>query len=495
MKASIQIVFAAILGSVLTLGAFTMLQDEPEKSVVQYVTDGDKNARTTLTRSVDSPGPLADFVPAAEKSLPAVVDITSSSVVKRSNSDIYGLPDPFRDFFRMPDRPNANPRQREELRQGTGSGVIISSDGYIVTNNHVVDNADEVKVMLNDNRSFTAEVIGTDPSTDLALLKIDENDLDYLPFANSDEVKVGEWVLAVGNPFNLASTVTAGIVSAKGRNINILRNRSAIESFIQTDAAVNPGNSGGALVNLKGDLVGINTAIASPTGSYSGYAFAVPSRIVAKVIEDLKNYGTVQRAYLGVFIRDVNNELAEELALDRTEGVLIDSLMPDGAAKDAGIMVEDVIVSVDGNSVKSTAQLLESIGRKRPGEVAEVKVIRQGKAKLLNVTLKNKSGNTALVSPEEIDLMASLGGEFEVISKKEKEKLNLMGGVKLKKLQDGKLKSKTSIREGFIITHVNKEPVRSVEEFEDILGKTEGGVLLEGFYPDRPGVRYYAFGM
>lgn len=495
MKASIQIVLAAVLGSALSLGAFTAFQDSKEKPVVQYVTDGSSAAGATFTRNTDSPSPLADFVPAADKALPAVVHITSSSTVQRSSSDIYGLPDPFKDFFQMPRGRNSNPRQREELRKGTGSGVIISSDGYIVTNNHVIDNADKVKVMLNDNRSFTAEVIGTDPSTDLALLKIEEDNLDYLPFANSDDVRVGEWVLAVGNPFNLASTVTAGIVSAKGRNINILRNRSAIESFIQTDAAVNPGNSGGALVDLNGDLIGINTAIASPTGSYSGYSFAVPSRIVAKVIEDLKSYGTVQRAYLGVFIRDVNNELAEELALDRTEGVLIDSLMPEGAAKDAGIRVEDVIVAVDGNNVKSTSQLLEAIGRKRPGEIAKIEVVRQGKEKLLDVTLKNKAGNTEIVSPEEIDLVSSLGAEFEAISKKEAEKLNLMGGVKLKSLQEGKLSSKTNIREGFIITHVNKEAISSVEEFEEILGKTDGGVLLEGFYPGRPGVRYYAFGM
>lgn len=493
MRSSLQIVLAAVLGSALTLGAFTFIQNTQEKPVVQYVTS-DNAAAVKLTNNLDGKSPFGgDFVPAADKALPAVVHITSSSVVKRSEFGMNGIPDPFRDFFNMPQ--NKNPRQREELRQGTGSGVIISSDGYIVTNNHVIDNADEVTVALNDNRSFTAKVIGTDPSTDLALIKIDEQDLEYLPFANSDDVKVGEWVLAVGNPFNLASTVTAGIVSAKGRNINILRNRGAIESFIQTDAAVNPGNSGGALVNLNGDLIGINTAIASPNGTFAGYSFAVPSRIVAKVIEDLKEYGTVQRAYLGVFIRDVNNKLSDELGLDITEGVLIDSVMPDGSARDAGLQNKDVIVSVDGNPTKSTAQLLESIGRKRPGEKATVNVMRKGKNRAFDVVLKNKSGNTEVVAAMEKDLSSMLGAEFETITEKEAEKLNLMGGVKVQNLQDGKLRAKTGMKEGFIITHVNKEPVTNKKEFEKVMKDAEGGILFEGFYPDRPGVRYYAFGM
>ncbi|MFK7970561.1 MAG: Do family serine endopeptidase [Bacteroidia bacterium] len=493
MKTSLQVVLAAILGSAITLGAFTLIQNQNSDQVVQFVTEKE-NHTVSLTRGLEGSTSVADFVPSADKALPAVVHITSSSVVQRNSADMYGVPDPFRDFFNMP-RGRRNQSPREELRKGTGSGVIISSDGYIVTNNHVVDNADEVTVALNDNRSFTAEVIGTDPTTDLALLKIDESDLDYLSLANSDDVKVGEWVLAVGNPFNLASTVTAGIVSAKGRNINILRNRGAIESFIQTDAAVNPGNSGGALVNLDGDLIGINTAIASPTGAFAGYSFAVPSRIVAKVVEDLKTYGTAQRAYLGVYIRELNGEIANEMNLNFTEGVLIDSLMPEGAAKASGIQKKDVVVAIDNNPVKSSAQLLEAIGRKRPGERAEVVVMRDGKQQMVSVELKNKSGNTDVVEAVEIGLSSVLGAEFETITEKEAESLNVMGGVKVSNIQDGKIRNRTNMKDGFVITHVNKKPVNDVEAFEKEMKATKGGVLFEGFYPDQPGVRYFALGM
>lgn len=493
MKTTLHVLFAAILGSVLTVGLVKVF-DTSDRPAVQYVTT-EATPASQLTRNLGTQGTMVDFVPAAEKALPAVVHITSASVVQRSQADVFGLPDPFRDFFNMPRGQQQVPQGREELRKGTGSGVIISSDGYIVTNNHVVDNADEVTVALNDNRSFVAEVVGTDPSTDIALLKIDASQLDYLNVANSDEVKVGEWVLAVGNPFNLASTVTAGIVSAKGRNINILRNRGAIESFIQTDAAVNPGNSGGALVDLQGNLIGINTAIASPTGAFAGYSFAVPSRIVTKVIEDLKNYGTVQRAYLGVMIRDVNNDLSDELNLRVTEGVLIDSLLPESAALEAGLETEDVIVGVEGNEIKSTAQLLEAIGRKRPGETAQVEVIRKGSNRTFDIVLKNRSGNTEVVRKSVNAITDVLGADFEAIEKNMAKKLGILGGVQITALRNGKLKTKTPIREGFVITHVNQQPVSTAADLEKVLTDVEGGVMIQGVYPDEPGTRYYAFGM
>ncbi len=303
----------------------------------------------------------------------------------------------------------------------TGSGVIINSNGYIVTNNHVVADADKVDVTLHDNRSFVAEVVGTDPDTDLALIKINQKDLPHLSFVNSDNSKVGEWVLAVGNPFNLNSTVTAGIISAKGRNINIINSNNpsgrqqqgstAIESFIQTDAAINPGNSGGALVNLDGGLLGINTAIASPTGSYSGYGFAVPSNIVSKVVEDLLSFGTVQRGWLGISVGSVSSDLAKEKGLDVTEGAYVSGFAEDGksAAKDAGVKVGDVVVKIDETPIKSSSALIEYVGRKRPGDKINITVDREGKTLILPITLRNKDGKVEAMKREEKDPVTGVG--------------------------------------------------------------------------------------
>lgn len=345
--------------------------------------------------------------------------------------------------------------------------MIINADGYIVTNNHVIENADDIEVTLNDNRVFKARVVGTDPSTDLALLQIKEKDLPVIPFTSSDDVEVGEWVLAVGNPFNLNSTVTAGIVSAKARNINILQDRSAIESFIQTDAAINPGNSGGALVNLSGGLVGINTAIASPTGAYAGYGFAVPSNIVNKVVEDL----------------------------EVTQGVYVDSITANSAAGEAGIKVGDVILSVDGTEVNSSGELLEIIGRHRPGDRVELKVNRSGKEMGFEVTLRNREGEARIVERGEEDILNVLGIELEEIDKKTARKLGIDGGVKITGLRGGKLSQQTNVREGFIITRVNGKPVSTVEEFVELVEGRKGGVMVEGVYEDYPGTYYYAFGL
>ncbi len=435
-----------------------------------------------------------DFTYAAEKSNSAVVHIRSS-VVQQPRAQ--RIPDPFRqffgdDFFGSPRGP-----QRGE---SSGSGVIIRQDGFIVTNNHVVENAEKIEVTLYDRRVFEAKVVGTDPSTDLAILQVSERNLPTLAFANSDEVKIGEWVLAVGNPFNLESTVTAGIVSAKGRNINILNradNQYAIESFIQTDAAVNPGNSGGALVNLNGDLIGINTAIATPTGTYAGYAFAVPSGIVAKVAEDLIEFGVVQRGLLGVSIRDVNGRSREDLNVNRNSGVYVDSVFAKGAAAEADLRHGDIIIAVDGNPVATTSDLQEKIGRKRPGERVALTIDRGGKERQMNVTLKNREGTTTAVSAPAPSsaVLEQLGLAVEPLSKEEMAQARVESGVKVTRILEGKIRNETDMRPGYVITRVDGRPVRTEKELSDLLGKKQGGVMLEGFYPGRSGKFYYAFGM
>jgi serine protease Do len=427
---------------------------------------------------------LPDFVKAADASVHAVVHVK-----------IYGTPsyNPFADpwgFF------GQQQRSGEQRLFGTGSGVIVTSDGYIVTNNHVVNAegapVDKVEVTLNNHRSYTAKVVGTDPATDLALLKIEEQNLPFIAYGNSDDLKVGEWVLAVGNPFQLTSTVTAGIVSAKARNIGMLgATRNNIESYIQTDAAVNQGNSGGALVNTRGELVGINAAIASPTGAYSGYAFAIPVNIVRKVMDDLAEFGTVQRGFIGISIREVDSKIAQEKGLKDIKGVYVAGLTEGGAAKQAGIREGDVILKVGNADVNSTPELQEQVSRFRPGDKVGVTVNRDGKEMLYHVTLRNFEGSTAVsrVNPS----LMMLGGTFEEVSKNEKSNLGISGGVKISKLGSGKLRS-AGIREGFIITSINHKPVRSTDDVEAALRDKQGGVLIEGIYPN--GMKsYYGFGM
>jgi Do/DeqQ family serine protease len=440
-------------------------------SPVTFVSDGPDYAPT-------------DFVAASESSVPAVVHVKTTF----GSATSYGAQgyNPFRDFFW------GNPGyQNQQPSMGAGSGVILTDDGYIVTNNHVVDNATKVEVTLNDKRSFEAKVIGTDPSTDLALLKVEEKGLPFIQYGNSDEVRVGEWVLAVGNPFNLTSTVTAGIVSAKARNIHILPDQQfPIESFIQTDAAVNPGNSGGALVNTSGRLIGINTAIASNTGAYSGYSFAVPVSIVRKVVDDLLEYGHVQRAFIGVSIRDVDSELAKEKYLSTMKGVYVNGISEGGAAQDAGIKEGDVITHVGAVAVSSTPELQEQVSRHRPGDKISVTVLRGDSRKNISVTLKNKNGNTEIVKNEAISL---LGADLEPVSKELAAKLSISGGVQVKKLNAGKLRS-AGIREGFIIQSIDNKDVFTTDDISSLLNNKSGGVLMEGIYPN--GVRaYYGFGL
>jgi S1-C subfamily serine protease len=345
-------------------------------------------------------------------------------------------------------------------------------------------------------------LIGKDPSTDLAVIKIDEKNLPFLSWGNSDEVKVGQWVLAVGNPFDLASTVTAGIVSAKARNINIIREKAgnyAIESFIQTDAAVNPGNSGGALVDLNGNLIGINAAIATPTGTFAGYSFAIPSNLAKKIVQDITDFGLVQRGYLGVNIAELTPELAKKSNYDKMEGAYVGDVVAGSAAEDAGIKSGDIITSVDHLSIKSSPELQEHIARYRPGDKIELEIYRNGNLMTKAVTLKNRENKSKLISKEEMEnsenVLSVLGASFEVLDAETAKKLGIEGGIVVKNVEEGIISENTDIEEGFVITRLNNKPVSSLKQFETILNQSKGnGVLIEGRYPNKAGVKYYAFG-
>jgi len=422
-----------------------------------------------------------DFTTAAEKTVHGVVHIKSEFSARTGGyNDFFA---PFRDFF-------GDPYGGNNTYTGFGSGVIISNDGYIVTNNHVVEGAENVNVTLNDNREFEATLIGTDPSTDLALLKINAENTPYIVFGNSDILKIGEWVLAVGNPFNLTSTVTAGIVSAKARNINILGTPGAIESFIQTDAAVNMGNSGGALVNMNGELIGVNAAIASNTGSYAGYSFAIPANIVKKVVDDMLNFGMVQRAYLGVTIREVDSKLVKEKDLDVDNGVYIESLSENGGANESGIKEGDVIISVDNHSVKTNAELLEIIGQHNPGDIVSVLVHRNGQDQDFQVELKNQLGSTAIEKKDDDFFMSDLGATLELVPDEDRRNLKLTGGLKVVELQDGMLK-KGGVQKGFIILQINGVKIMGKQDVDYALSNIRSGVIrIEGVYPNGMRMNY-----
>ncbi|MCT4614571.1 MAG: Do family serine endopeptidase [Marinifilaceae bacterium] len=499
------IVLAAILGSAISLGVYKLTEDNKKETI--RIEHSSQTPIVGATYTVNKDGKMVplEFTKIAKKVMPGVVHIKSTQL-QRANSNQYRQQnspfheffedDIFRHFFGPNTRPNNSGRtQQPQARVGTGSGVIINEHGFIVTNNHVIQDADDIEVTLNDNRVFKAKVIGTDPSTDLALIQIKADNLSYIPLSNSDNVEVGEWVLAIGNPFNLTSTVTAGIVSAKARNINILQDRSAIESFIQTDAAINPGNSGGALVDLKGTLIGINTAIASPTGAYTGYGFAVPSNIVNKAIGDLKKYGMVQRGYLGLMIRNVDGSLAKEKDLDLTEGVYVDSIPNNSAAGSAGIKEGDIIIQINKNKIKSSAELMEHVGRHHPGDKLEITVDRDGKTKSFSVILRNKLGKEKIQESNNQDILSKLGIEIENIDSNLSKKLGINYGVIVKNILPGKISRETDMRKGFIITKVNTKEIKSPEDLVKYLSSQKGGVMIEGTYPNYPGVLYYAFGL
>ena len=473
-------ILVASIGGIIAVFAYSFFTKNYENKTITVPQTNSQFIKTSLPLS-DQSGNI-DFTFAAEKSINAVVHVKTQYML----ADKYSYGNSFFDFF-FGERSYTQP-PRPVL--GSGSGVIISENGYIVTNNHVIEKSDNIEVILNDKRTYSAKLVGTDPTTDIALLKIDEKNLPSITYGNSDELKIGEWVLAVGNPFNLTSTVTAGIVSAKARNINILSKNFAIESFIQTDAVVNHGNSGGALVNTKGELVGINTAIASNTGSFTGYSFAIPVNIVKKIVADIIEFGEVQRAFIGASIMNIDAKLAEKLGLDKIEGIYVAEVNEGGAAMHAGIKKNDIIIKIEDIFVNNVPELLEQISKYRPGDKINITVKRNNKTKQYLVTLRNKLGNTKIVKTEVISV---LGGNFEDITSKEKHRLQLNYGVKIVELGAGKLKN-AGIKEGFIITRINRKPVYKVDNIKYILKNINGGVLIEGVYPNGT-FAYYAFGM
>ena len=421
------------------------------------------------------PAEYPDLTYAAENAVKAVVNIVATKQVEGRQYF-----DPFFEFFGYPQ----GGTQQREAKAG-GSGVIISEDGYIVTNNHVIEGATKLRVTLPDGRAFDAKTIGTDPATDVALIKIEASGLPTLPFGSSDDLRLGEWVLAIGYPMELQSTITAGIVSAKARQLGALNNRYGIESFIQTDAAVNPGNSGGALVNTRGELVGINTIIKTSTGSYVGYSFAVPETIVRKVVVDLKESGVVQRAVLGISFRAIDQQFIDELGDDsdikEIGGIYVASVAEGGAASEAGLRKGDVILSVDGVAVNDSATFLEQIGKRRPGDEITLKLRRGEKEITTKATLQNKAGETSLLSPESVDVEAVLGGQFETISEKSAKALDIRGGVQVVKIKQGGLLERARIKEGYIITHINDRQIRSIDDLARLTDKIRS---IDGVYPN-----------
>lgn len=434
-----------------------------------------------LRQSADLTDAPLNFRRAASQAMPAVVHIKAISRTRQSYDLYY-------DFFGL------RPRESSGQRISSGSGVILTGDGYIVTNNHVIQDADELTVTLYDNRSFPATVIGTDPSTDMGLIKIEGTDFPKVNLADSDQAQVGDWVLAVGNPFNLSSTATAGIISAIGRDLEIIEDQAAIESFIQTDAAVNPGNSGGALVNLNGDLIGVNTAIASPTGAYAGYAFAVPSNIVNKVIDDLREYGMVQRAYLGIRSAiDLNGQIANQRDLEITEGVLVEQLVDFGGAKQAGVQRGDVIVEIDGLAVRNDAKMLELVGRNRPGDIIKVKVYRAGEYKTLDVQLTDNMGRTEVSAPARNSLLTNLGISLADLPTDQRRAYNINYGVMVTRLSAGEIRQQTDMKQGFIILRVNGQTANSTQEVIRMLESASGNIQVDGFYPRYQRIYTYEF--
>ncbi len=432
-----------------------------------------------------------DFTKAAESTIDCVVSIKSYATPRQQS--MSGFSDPFFEFFFGPGSGYGDRQQRKQPESkpqqlGLGSGVIISTDGYIVTNNHVIDGAEKLEVTLNGNKTYNAKVIGADAVTDIALLKIDAKDLSAITFGNSDDLKVGEWVLAVGNPFGFTSTVTAGIVSAKARSISSSTHsrQMGIDAFIQTDAAVNPGNSGGALVNTRGELVGINTAIYSQTGNYAGYSFAIPTSIVQKIITDLKKYGTVQRAVLGISYSELTPELSEQKKITAvTEGIYVGSVEDLSAAKEGGIQAGDVITEINGTKVRNSAEMQEVMSRLYPGDKITVKLYRDGNPKTLSITLKNSQGSTTITKSSDF---TALGCAFQKVPEKTMKQLGISGGVQVAGLKAGKFKE-AGITDGFIILSINDVPVNSQEDVEEVYNEIMRDsspnkvMFITGLYP------------
>ncbi len=482
---------AAVAGGV---SAWYVNEQMPSK--IEYITTSEGHETqlgTHFTAYEESKYP--DLTYAAENAVKAVVNIEAVQRVEVPQRGQFGY-DPFLEFFGIPQgygrRGQSEPQYQE--RKAGGSGVIISEDGYIVTNNHVVDGATKLRVKLNDGRTYDAELIGKDSATDIALLKIDEESLPTLPFGSSDNLRLGEWVLAIGSPYNLQSTITAGIVSAKARSLGVLSNDPndfSIESFIQTDAAVNPGNSGGALVNTRGELVGINTLIQSQTGSYIGYSFAVPEAIVKKVVVDLKQYGVVQRALLGIGFQVIDqnfiDHMGEETGIKEIGGIYVGSVEEGGAASEAGIRKGDIITHIDGIAVNDAATLRERIARHSPNDQVKISVKRADKVKLFEVTLRNKAGKTELLTKEDIDVSETLGGKFVDAGEKLCRELDIRGGVQVAGIKADGLLARARVKEGFVITHINNRSVYSVSDLKKLTGKIRS---IDGIYPNGRAASY-----
>jgi serine protease Do len=491
----------AFVGGAMALGVYKVIENKyadnmslEDKQKVYFASNRAVNPATV----VSSAGSV-DFTQAAAEVTPAVVYIRTTYASKSSDGSQDQFEQMFGQMFGQRMRPQGP-------QMASGSGVIISPDGYIVTNNHVVEKAEKITIVTNDHRSFQAKVIGTDPNTDLALIKIEATNLPIVKLGNSDAVRVGEWVLAVGNPFKLNSTVTAGIVSAKGRNLGIVGRgnddeespfpvkqqepslRKGIESFIQTDAAINPGNSGGALVNTNGELIGINAAIASHTGSYEGYGFAIPVNLAKKVLNDIKKFGTVKRGYIGVSFADLSDsEVAQNIKTDQTNGLYVNSLVPGGGAEQAGLKPGDIITKVEGNTVYESSDLQERVGRLQPGDKINLTVLRSGSEKNFTVTLKADAPapKTAAVSKSASELFNKLGASFQPLNQAQKAKFKVNSGVMVTQVRPGGIFDDTEIPVGSIITSINKQPINSIADMDKVITNLRNGrLIITGYYPD-----------
>ena len=479
---------SALLGA--GVASYAVVRNSQAGTTIEYVNrDGDTVpvAKTQLV-SLEQSTSYPDLTFAAENAVKAVVNIESIQEVEVRQQIPYN---PFFDFFGFPQpQQGGGQPQKREQRSG-GSGVIISTDGYIVTNNHVVEHATKLRVKLNDGRVFDAKIIGKDPTTDIALIKVEAEELPILQFGSSDNLRLGEWVLAIGSPFDLQSTITAGIVSAKARQLDVIPNEFRIESFIQTDAAVNPGNSGGALVNTRGELVGINTVIKSSTGSYIGYSFAVPESIVRKVVNDLREYGVVQRALLGVSFRyidqDFIDQMGKETGVKEVGGAYVASVVEGGSASEAGLRKGDVILEIDGVKITSGTTLTEQIGKHRPNDKINLLVKRGDNVKQFEVVLRNKAGKAELLTKEDVDVVEVLGGRFVNIDERAARKLDIRGGVQVQSIKQEGLLAKARVREGFVITHINDKAVSSVSDLNRLTEKIQS---IDGVYPNGKAASY-----
>ncbi|MFT7028817.1 MAG: serine protease Do [Nonlabens sp.] len=490
-KLYLSMLISSFLGGFIALGTYTVIKPDLTPLSSQVSNEGAPVSFTNYvfdTTDYVVPQGL-NFVFAAKSATPGVVHIRTKYSATRKNAGSQPMEKFLKEYFGEPyDRRDGSPSM------GAGSGVIITSDGYIATNNHVIEGASEIEVLLNDNSTYPATIVGVDPDTDLALIKVEGTNLPTVAFGDSEQMQIGEWVLAIGNPFDFRSTVTAGIVSAKARNINILArsgSNTRIEAFIQTDAAVNPGNSGGALVNLKGELVGINTAIASPTGAFAGYSFAVPATLVKKVIYDLRDFGAVQRPLLGIQIVDVSAELAKSENLDVLKGVFIARVNEGTSAQEAGLKEKDVIIAINGKKVSNVAQLQEQVALNRPGDKIDVTYIREGKTKTTKATLKNQYLTTEIVTASSTFELE--GAVLEPVSETLKNQHKIKAGVQVKSLEKGKWKD-AGIESGFIITEIDQRPIVNRDDMESALrAAKDQGVLIEGIYPNGEKA-YYGIG-